>query len=259
MKGTYALVIAVTLGFAAAAFNFLYLQMRSQSEGQIVLLGIKKDVVIRAGSRISEADVEQVPIPEQQFGNLDGVVFLHKSREEAYAHPVCRELTGPSLVFYRDVRPPGETFALGPDEAAIGIPVDTRSYPMSLVVPGDKVSFVLHKIQLRSPTPTAMPEDAGELEPIADQPEAVRQPLAPGPTETLGPFTVLSLGNRLGSTEVMRANRIPQSQGNVITIRVKVKPAPSYELIDPRAQKLLNLLHATGFRQVSIIHFPQNR
>ena len=252
MKGISGLVIAITLGIAAAAFNFFYLHMRSGTMDSVEFMGIQSGVVIPAGNPIEEEDIETVSIPRAWVGNLDKYA-LRRNEDISRSRP-WRTLEGPALLLRDDIKTPPETLDLAEDEAAIGIPVDARSYPISLVIPGDKVSFVVPKWRVRGPTraATAVPAEQGALEPEGAGPSQT-----PGPTETIGPFTVLSLGNRLGSAEVMKANRVPQFQGNVMTIRVKV--GPDFKLVDPKAQKLLNLLHATGFRQVSIIHFSHNR
>ena len=115
------------------------------------------------------------------------------------------------------------------------MPVDTQSFVASLVNPGDRVSF---RVRLRSPKSPTLAAGAGR----------------PGPaTEIIGPFDVLSLGNRLSSTEVMKASRIPQTQENVMTIRVKNRGGQP----EPKAEKLFNLLNATNSRGVGVILHPR--
>lgn len=269
MKNTYALVIAITLGIAAVIFNYAYLTMKSQDFAKEEFIRLTREVA--AGKRLSKEDLEAVAIPKGHVGNLKEVAVLWDKRTTVYDPPVWRRLEAGSLLLYDDLRSPAEVMDLGENEAAIGIPVDARSYPMALVEPGDQVSFVVPKwrINVAVPTPAAAQDtggdgqDPGGMGPsdsqagIAPEPERPAQSPVAGPTETIGPFTVLSLGNRLGRTEVMKANRIPQVQGNVMTIRVTV--GKDYKLQDPKAQKLVDLLHASGFRQVSIVHFPKKR
>ena len=69
------------------------------------------------------------------------------------------------------------------------------------------------------------------------------------PIETVGPFTILALGNRLCSPEVMRASKgAQQLQENVLAIRVSSRAAGEPE----RAERLWGLLQATNFREVGI-------
>ena len=52
-----------------------------------------------------------------------------------------------------------------------------------------------------------------------DNEESEEKGKSAGPIETIGPFKILALGNRLGSPEVMRAAKMPQLQENVLAIR----------------------------------------
>ncbi len=45
-------------------------------------------------------------------------------------------------------------------------------------------------------------------------------PQTTGLVETIGPFVVVSIGNRLGTLEVMKANKVAPVQQNVLVIRV---------------------------------------
>lgn len=79
-------------------------------------------------------------------------------------------------------------------------------------------------------------------------------PVVRGGSEIIGPFRVLSLGNRLGSLEVMQANHIPQVQENVMTISVQVVG----DELEPKAKKLWEALCRTNFRGVGVLLHPRN-
>lgn len=68
----------------------------------------------------------------------------------------------------------------------------------------------------------------------------------------IGPFTILSLGNRLGTADVMAANHIPVQQENIMTIAVKVHGGE----LDPLFRKLWDRLQQTNFRQVGVLLHP---
>ena len=168
--------------------------------------------------------------------------------------PVWRTLNPGSLLLREDLKTPPQELNFGQtpgvDERATWIPVDTRTFVPSLVVPGDQVSFLVSKTQTALPTPAAdaHPEgQPGESRPAAANPT--------GATEIIGPFKVLSLGNRLGTADVMKAAKIPQVQENVMTISVKIEEGQ----LEPKAQKLENLLRATNFRQVGILLHPRKK
>lgn len=73
--------------------------------------------------------------------------------------------------------------------------------------------------------------------------------------ETIGPFTILALGNRLGSLEVMKAAKMQPVQENVLAIRVGKNGTEEAK----RADQLWSLLQASNFRQVSIKLHSRNK
>lgn len=127
------------------------------------------------------------------------------------------------------------------------VPVDARTFVASLVVPGDMVSFIVPKYAGTAPTP-APAEPGPDGKPL---PKPV--PTASGPsTEIIGPFKILSIGNRLGSTEVLRTAKMPQLQENVMTVSVKVINGE----LEPRAQRLYLTLSTSG-QQVGVLLHPR--
>jgi len=253
MKSIHGLAVAIALGIAGTILNLAYLNSRSKSEKPINFLGIKQGT-INVGKAFSQDDFEVVSIPEGLVGNLDEYAVLQSAANAVIGQRSWRTLSGPRLLLNDDLKAPPSELELGEDEASIGVPVDSRAYPLTLVVPGDRVSFLVSAYQLGGPTP-AVRNDVDDL----GDPVGLNEigPVGPiEPTETIGPFEVLSLGNRLGTLEVMKANRIAQMQGNVMTIRVKVR---DNKLVDEDAKRLVEVLLATKFREVGILHFPKKR
>jgi hypothetical protein len=66
--------------------------------------------------------------------------------------------------------------------------------------------------------------------------------------EDIGPFKVLSVGNRLGDAAVMRAAKIPQTQENIINILVQESEVGEKQ----RFEKLWSRLEAIGFHGVGV-------
>jgi hypothetical protein len=206
---------------------------------------------------IREDLVEPVGIPKINVGNLSDFAVLWESRQTVIGIPVSRNIDGGSLLLLDDTKMPPPELNLGPDEGAMWVPVDTRSFVPALVVPGDTVSFLVSRRISGIPTP-AMPGNRGVVNPenpSADNPTGPDGRLNPeaatsnDPVEVIGPFKVLSLGNRLGSTEVMKAAKISLVQENIMTIRVKLTNGKP----DPKVLYLRNRLEATNFRQVGVI------
>jgi len=146
--------------------------------------------------------------------------------------------------------PPPAMDLVRDDERGLPIPVDTRTFVPSLVNPGDMVSFVVGGI----PAPVVADDpdgaDGGGPTPA---PSVLRKGAAGNRVETIGPFRVLSVGNRLGSADVLKASGSSQMQENVMTIAVKMQG----DQLEPKAAKLLTMLQSGGFRQAGVMLHPR--
>jgi len=206
-------------------------------------VGVEDGTNVRPGEVLTDEHLIEVRIPSRNVGNLKDVAYLWAAVDSVRGFRASRPVVGGSLVLRQDLRTPPEELKLGENEGIIWIPVDTRSTVPSLIVPGDKVSFLISKSRI------GMPTRADEIE--LGGPEPFPEPPAPsGPIETVGPFTVLSLGNRLGSPGVLRAARRSAVQENVFGIRVELDN--NGELM-PDAQHLISLLNATNNYPVGIM------
>ncbi len=253
MKAVYGIAIAAALGLSGAMLNLVYLSKLSEQVDLVWFIGIKRDVVLARGETIQDEHMEAVPIPLKWVGKMTDYVELWESREACRGRPVSRTVIGPCLLLSEDLRtpPPEMELKLADDERAWGIPIDTRQFPVALINPGDLVSFLVPRTAALAPTSAGVQGSEGE--PTGEEGQEPAPKAARGPVETIGPFKVLSLGNRLGSAEVMRAHRIPVSQENVLTIAVKIEKGQP----EPKAQKLFTLLHAADFRGVGVQLHPR--
>jgi hypothetical protein len=252
MKHTYGLLLALGLGVAGALFNFAYLMGKSQEVRKVEFIGVAPDMVVDRGERLTEEMLVPVGIPAAATGNLEEFAIRYGDKLTVVGMPVWRELTGGSLLLREYLKTPPQELKLGEDpatkatEAATWVPVDTRTFVPSLVVPGDRVSFIVSDLTaLAAPTE---PQEPGTFAPRPAQPAA-------GTPDLVGPFKVLSLGNRLGSAEVMRAAKVPQMQENVMTISVKLEDGA----LEPKAEKLMRYLQATRFRGVGVLLHPRDK
>jgi hypothetical protein len=155
-----------------------------------------------------------------------------------------REFSGEELLLRKDLETPPAELELSVDERAMWIPVDQKTFIAALVVPGDEVDFLLPAA--RHPLPSASSEDG---------PTPTVAVTSAGHTEIVGPFKVLSIGNRLGKTNVLNASRVPQLQENVITVGVKM----SGNMLDDKAQRLLDAMQATNYREVGLLLRPRKK
>ncbi|MBN1394398.1 MAG: hypothetical protein JW959_05205 [Pirellulales bacterium] len=232
MKGIHGLIAAVGLGIAGALLNWAYLAGRASQEETVAFVGIKKDVTVNSGEMIRDEDIVPVRIPLRLVGNLRDFAMLYEAKGSVVGQRVCRNMTGECLLLRDDLTTPPQKLDLDKGEDAMWIPVDTRAFVPSLIKPGDMVSFLIS----RASTPIrAVPGGPG---PETDA----------GPVETIGPFKVLTVGNRLGSAEVAGAARTPQLQQNVLTIRVSDHVAGERQ----RAERLWSILQETNFRNIGV-------
>jgi len=267
MKGIRGLILAIAAGLVGAMCNWFYLANRSKEVETVAFIGVKSDVTVNGGDRLTAEQLEPVSIPRLWVGNLDKYAYFYSDLRSVEGMTLARTQTGPVLLLQQDLKTPPRKLKLepstSPDSKEVGmcVPIDSRSFVPSLYTPGeDMVSFIFSTGQ---PGPTPAPPEAsaggekpggaeksgGELAPIAAAPS----PRPAGSPEIIGPFKVLALGNRLGSMEVMRAAKLAPMQENVITIPVRIENGR----LEPRAARLWSLLEATNFRQVSVLVEPR--
>jgi hypothetical protein len=245
MNGVKWFVLAGVLGLVGAALNWLYLTTKAQELEAVEYIGIAPDAIVHPGDKFTEEDLAPVAIPKNAQGRLPDFAILYRERQAVIGTPAVELYTGGELLLRQDLKtPPPQLSLTKENERAMWIPVDTRTFVPSLVNPGDQVSFLIGDV----PTP-AVPRE-GEEE-TGDIPAATPLPSKQG--ELVGPFRVLSLGNRLGSAEVMKASGIPQQQENVMTVSVTVEGST----LEPKAARLWSLLRLSGFRQVGVVLHPK--
>jgi hypothetical protein len=253
MKNVYGLLFALALGVAGGLLNWTYLARKSRDLERVAFVGVKQGVVLRPGDVFRAEDLEPVYFPKERVGNLIDYGVLYTQVSTVQGTAVSREIDGGQLVLDKDLTTvPPEPRQLESDEREIGIPVDTRTFVPSLYRAGDLISFIVPKTGRMQPTPAAAVEDAIEDNDPALQPTPTAVAAAAG-TETIGPFEIRTIGNRVASTDLSQARRLPQVQENVVNIIVKVQG----DDLEPRAQKLLALMLNANVRQFAVLGHPR--
>jgi len=259
MKPIHGLILAIGLGIAGALFNFAYLAMKARDVEKIEFVAIKADQSVAPGERLTEAVLERVGVPKKWAGNLADYAVPAEAFDTVVGAPVWRMRSGGSLLVNDDLRTPPEVLALGDEYGALGVRVG-RNYPLDLLVPGDQVTFVVNKSLVLRPTLATSggtdatdpldPSDGFEDGSTDETSDSAISSI--GGAVTVGPFTVLSVGNRLGTIEVMKASKIRPTAPDVITVRVKIDSTG--KLLEEKARTLVDLQAATDFREMGIIH-----
>jgi hypothetical protein len=255
MKGIQGLILAIGLGITGALFNWAYLMNRTSEKVNVYFIGIKPAVTLNPGDAIKAEQIEAVGLPKDAVGNLKDFAVIYESnmstdRQSVVGETVSRVIPGGRLLLKDDLKTPRPELKLEPGEEAMFVPIDTRSIVTSLIVPGDQVMFMVSKNAPGAPTPAVRPP-AAAAEPVPDPNTAENENDKPA-FDKIGPFKVLSVGNRLGSVEVMKSARIPQLQENIMTISVMKKD-------EKNALKLQSRLEATNFRQVGVRLLPREK
>ena len=242
------LIIAVVLGVVGAAVNFLYLTSKASNFEKIAFLGIHRDASIKRGDTFREDHFAPIEIPKMAVSaQLSETALKFTDKSTVVGMKATRDYAGGEMVLEEQLRtPPAELVFTDANERVMWVPVDTRTFVPALVRPGDYVSFLVPKgYVVRPPAPPA--GDNGD----EDTGPATPPPLSD--SELVGPFKVLSIGNRLGSADVFKAAGMPQQQENVLSISVKSEG----NQLEAKAKKLWDLLQAGGFRQAGVVLHPR--
>lgn len=242
MKGVPGLLLAAGLGIVGAFLNWYYLAQKGQELEAVDFIGIADEVKINRGDRFTKAHFAKVSIPRNRAGSLEKSAVRWNLLPTVVGQAATRSYEPGEILLGQDLRTRAEPdikTLLAADERVIWIPIDTRTFVPSLVNSGDQVSFIVPRLNRAGPTPADSPGDA--------TPHARH-----GATDTIGPFRILALGNRLGSQEVMKAAGVATSQESVMGIAVKVVDGQ----LDARAQQLSDLLRLTNMQQVQVMLHP---
>ena len=240
MKGMAGLLIAGVLALLGAALNWVYLAQKSRDVEKVAFVALADDATVRVGERFRPGDFVKVEIPRKNVRDLGEIAVPWSALETVVGAPARRDYRGSELLLYRDTETAPEQVKLaGADERLTWIPINSRAFVADSIDPGDLVSFVVPQT---GSVPVISP--GGDAAPV-DVPKS--------PTQVIGPFQVLSVGNRYGSTEALKASRTPQRQENLLGISVKVADGK----LDPQFERLYAALSATGFKDVSVLLHPR--
>jgi hypothetical protein len=218
MKGVTGLIVAVFLGLAGAVLNWFYLDQKTRDIQNMSFVGIKEGVSLKAGEIVRRDQLEEVPIPERFGKKLLNVVHPWSDVSTLIDRPIPRETAGGQLFFRHYSTTAPRELELEPNEVHYVVTVDSGGVVPDLINPGDRITFVLPAMSREQPTP-------------AGAAAASRNTPSLGLVEQIGPFRVKSLGNRLGSIDVNRGNRLATSQERQIGIVVNLTdPAEKLQL-----------------------------
>ena len=252
MKGIRGLIVAIGLGITGAVLNLMYLTSKSRELGTVEFIGINPEESVPRGAPINvEKHLVPVPVPQPAARNLEKFALKYSDIATVKGLRAVRPLEGGSFLWRDDLRtPPAEldysqNLRPGEEEVALGVPIDTRSIVPALIEPGNEVSFLAPRAPAESPTP------AGGVEPGKPGAGASSEEI-----ERVGPFRVLSVGNRVGRRDVFQAAGLPTTQENVLFVAIRLVN----DKIEERGAKLQRLVQAGSGRPLSVLlHAPRTK
>ncbi|MHB1036302.1 MAG: CpaB family protein [Pirellulales bacterium] len=254
MRGLNGLLLAVGFGIAGALLNWMYLAQRAQDVEKVEFVGIAPGAdPIRIGDVFKAEQLVPIAIPASNVGNLKEVGVYYSDRQTVIGMKATRLYEQDEMLLSQDLKTPPPELKFGPDERVMWIPVDVRTFVPSLVMPGDQVSFLFPKFTAGVPTPVAPAEAPAAGGPPALSPAG--EAAAATGSEIIGPFRILSLGNRLGTSNVLQAAGVMANQENVMGIAVKMDG----NQLETKARKLSEFMQRNGFRQVEILLHPREK
>ena len=201
MKGIHGLVIAIVLGIVGAAFNWVYLNNKSKAFDKESFIGIKKGKTIAIGNPIKKTHLEKIDIPKSNARNLRVYAYPYENLESLIGQKSILGYSGGELLLRQDFKTHPNRLNLENRQQAIWVPIDIRTTITSHITPGitQVYFFVPGANNQNNGSPST--EDA----------------------DWLGPFEVLSVGNRFGSSEAMRASKTTPRNEHMLTLRATDK------------------------------------
>jgi hypothetical protein len=184
-----------------------------------------------------------ISIPKVHIGNLDKVAVKYDSRSAVIGDKAKKTYTGDELIMQDDLRTPGilqPIEKLGTNEIAVQIPVDTSSFVASRVNPGDQIGFAVKPLTKLSPGSKKEPSEADNN--------------SSKEFEILGPYDLIMIGDRTGSTEIYKATQGNSKNENILTFRGKIKD----KKLDQETEKLIKLKNGEYGQIIQLLLYPKN-
>lgn len=221
MKGIQGLIIAIVLGVIGFGFNYYYLNTSRDFEHD-TFIGVKKNASLKRGTLLTKDHFERVRIPKEFVKNLKEFALPWDDLDAIVGRKSIRDYDRGGILLRNDFRTAPNELQLVGGETAISVPIDTRTTITSQIIPGDtRVSFYLA--------------------------EAAKKPGSPDPG-WLGPFDVLAVGNRMGSTDVDDGRRNRGGSENMLTLKATNAKGKQ----NNQMALLLNHLTGTNFKPLRL-------
>ncbi len=183
------------------------------------------------GETLKEDSFEPVLVPKRYAETLKKYVFLYRDKGTVAGIKATRNYEGGDFVHREDYKTPARSIKLKTDERLIWVTVESRAFVPALVNPGDQITFIFPAPGMR----------AGPSNPNAA-------------VESIGPFTIGTLGTRLGDINVSRSYSSSRAEERQVGIIAHVEGGT----LEPKALRLLELTAGSN-RSVAVALHPRKK
>jgi len=232
MKGVQGLVIALVLGLIAAGVNWKYLFDQSRQGDVVAFIAVRPEKKIKQGQTFRAEDLSTIQVPRKNAQALLRVAYTDPGY--VVGAKATQDYSGDEIIFRQELKTPASgSLPLKEGEVAVYVPIDNRRFISEHVIPGQ--TPVMFRLPKSGPTPAGGTADSN--------------------LELVGPFDVLSVGNRRGDIDTMRGESIRSMQEHVLAIRGKLVGNPPK--LDPITNRVASYLDKTNNRPLDVVVCPE--
>lgn len=241
MKGVPGLLIALALAIVGGLCNWFYMAQKTSELELVNFVGVAEGGIKR-GEVIQSTQLTAIPIPLRYALRIKAAAPTYGDISTIVGMTAYRDFLGGEIILTQDLQtPPNNDMKrdLAADEVAIWVNVDSRGFVPQFFSGGDEVSFIVPAAGGRLASSDGPPLSS------ADQ-----------PTEVIGPFHILALGNRRGTADRASAAGMSAASEGVLAIRVK---KISENQLDEKAQLLLSRLRLSGNQALGLVMHSEHK
>lgn len=233
------LAIPIGLGLVAGGLNWY--AVRKGPPPRALAVAVAE---VKAGDVFKESHFAKLMVSRELNDALPKTAVPYEHLETLYGRESTRDLKKGDMVLWQDSTRPGWELSAMPDEKALPISLDGLSSVPKLIRVGDQIGFLVAKEQQQVKTADAKAGDAK----TGDRRRPDELDL-----DYIGPFRVLSVGERISRDNSEKNMSSRGGDERVITVAVKMGTDGQ---IDARTRKLITARYGEktiGQRIVGIV------
>lgn len=225
MNPFFKLAIPIVLGLTAAGVNWLFMR-----EKPVPQYYARMRADLNRGDPFKDGLLERFPVDSEYVTYMPKTAVPYEQRETLFGREATRDLKKGDMILWQDSSHPGWEFNLQENEKALPISLEGISSVPKLLRVNDYISFL-----------------------VAQGPEKPKGNTQPDvKVELVGPFRVLSVGDRVSRDSQERKTEGRVTDERMITVAVRIDDP---QKIDDKIRKVVT---ARGFdrRLVGLVLSP---